>query len=416
MRVPRPRRRWLGMLVFFGIVLAVLWFSLDTIATWQTRKAMDQLTGYRTTFSDVELEPFKLAVTIRNLKVVKESAGGDEQPVFACERLRAGLAPRQLFRGHIVGAGELHNPRVFLINARDKGERQIEPETPHLDEVLEKMIPVKVDRLTVKNGDLTFIDKTVPELPRIRMTEIDATLENLATRPALAEGQPTMIALSALLQRSGRLTGFLTADPLAQGIFFAGRFELKGLKLRELREMVAAKTGVQPAKGTLDLYAEVTAENGRLRGGIKPILKDAEVEAGKDNLGDRLKATFADAALDLMKDEVPGRHAVATIIPIHGTINDPKAQLWPTVLGVVRNAFVLGVNEGYASLPPPQAEEEESAATQAINALNPKEGPPKAQPENNGKKKEPEKSEPEKKDRKGPSRERSAPRSQANNT
>jgi|CXWL01.1.fsa_nt_gi hypothetical protein len=381
----KTRRRWLTGVTIAVALLAALWFSFDSIATWQVRKAMDRLTGYQVSFSDVELEPFKVAVTIHQLKVVKETAGGLTQPVFASDRVRAGLAPRRLLQGHLVGAAQIEHPVLFLIAARDKADRQLEPETPNLAQVLEEIMPLKVDRVQVKNGDVTFIDKTVPELPRIRLTEIDATLESLATRAALSQGEPTTVALSAKLQRSGRLTVFFTADPVAQGLYFAGRAELKGLELRELREVLAAETGLKPKQGTLDLYAEITAENGKLRGGIKPLLKNAAVEAGKDNLGDHLKAALADAALDLMSDDIKGRETVATIIPIHGNVKNPKAQLWPTVLGVVRNAFVLGVNEGFAALPPAQAKHGESVVTQAVKALNPKEGPPNAQPEEKSK-------------------------------
>ena len=31
------------------------------------------------------------------------------------------------------------------------------------------------------------------------------------------------------------------------------------------------------------------------------------------------------------------------MIPIRGRLDDPQIQLWPTVLGVVRNAFVEGI-------------------------------------------------------------------------
>lgn len=377
----KTRKRWLTALAIAAAVGVALWVSFDAIVTWQVRTRLDKLTGYTVSFSDVELKPFKLSTTIRDLKVVKETAGGAQQPVFSAAEVQGGLSFRRLLHGHWVLKSVVEKPVVFLIASKEKAERQIEPETPNLAQVLKEMVPFKIDHVQVRGGDITFIDKTVPELPRIRLTELDATLENLASRPALASGEPTTLALSALLQRSGRLTVFFTADPLAQGLYFAGRADLKGLELRELREVIAAESGLKPKQGTLDLYVEMTAKNGQLRGGIKPLLKNASVEAGKDNLGDKLKAALADTALDLVSDDIEHRKAVATIIPIHGSVKNPQAQLWPTILGVVRNAFVLGVNEGYSALPPPQAKEQESVVTQAAKALSPSEGAPNAQPE-----------------------------------
>jgi hypothetical protein len=68
-------------------------------------------------------------------------------------------------------------------------------------------------------------------------------------------------------------------------------------------------------------------------------------------------------------------------VPIKGRLDDPKLQVWPTVLSVIRNAFVQGISSGFSSLPPPTAKEEENVIEQAASALKKDEGPAKAQPE-----------------------------------
>ena len=70
----------------------------------------------------------------------------------------------------------------------------------------------------------------------------------------------------------------------------------------------------------------------------------------------------------------------AVTIPIKGKLTDPDIQLWPTVLGVIRNAFVQGLASGFANVPPPTAEKKEGPVVQAKNALTKDKGPPKAQP------------------------------------
>jgi hypothetical protein len=124
------------------------------------------------------------------------------------------------------------------------------------------------------------------------------------------------------------------------------------------------------------------AEEGKLSGGIRPIVKGGGTRAAEPGLGPKLKSLLADAAISIFSDDVPGRDAVATTIPIEGTVDDPEAQLWPTVLGVVRNAFVRGLADSLAGLPPPKAGEKEGKLDQARRALSPKRGnQPRAQPE-----------------------------------
>ena len=118
-----------------------------------------------------------------------------------------------------------------------------------------------------------------------------------------------------------------------------------------------------------------------LQGGVKPIFEHIELEPGNQDLGTRLKTFFADSAIELLSDDVPGRDAVATVIPIKGDIDSPEVQLVPTVLGVVRNAFVIGLQSGFANLPPQTAPKKEGVVRQAVDALKKDEGPPQAQPE-----------------------------------
>jgi hypothetical protein len=117
-----------------------------------------------------------------------------------------------------------------------------------------------------------------------------------------------------------------------------------------------------------------------ISGGVKPVLKNVKVRPTEDDFGNKLKAWIADKSLRLFSDRVPDRNAVVTVVPIKGRLDDPDVQLWPTVLGVIRNAFVEGISSGFTHLPPPTAEKSEGKIEQIKNALKKDEGVPKAQP------------------------------------
>jgi hypothetical protein len=126
------------------------------------------------------------------------------------------------------------------------------------------------------------------------------------------------------------------------------------------------------------------SDDGRLSGGVRPVLNNPSTEPVKPGLGPKLKALLADATLNIFKDDVPGRHAVATTIPIEGRLDSPDLQLVPTILGVVRNAFVRGVSDSLHGLPPPKAKERQSTLEQARSTLGGGR-PPRAQPPEKGK-------------------------------
>jgi hypothetical protein len=125
-----------------------------------------------------------------------------------------------------------------------------------------------------------------------------------------------------------------------------------------------------------------SAVDGQLTGGVRPIMKNAGTRAAAPGLGPKIKSALADASLEIFEDDIPGREAVATTIPISGRVDDPELQLVPTILGVVRNAFVRGLADSLAGLPPPKAEKREGVLDQARRALSPGRGrQPRAQPD-----------------------------------
>lgn len=368
------------MLLALFLILAV---ALDPIVEWQTRERLKIFEPrYKVTFEDASLQPFKLNYVLKGLKVMRQSAGGQELPYVSVERTQLGIYGRELLHMHLVATVEVDKPRLNLIAAKAEKEQQLDPKIPDLSEKLLKIMPLTVDRVQVRDAAMLFTDKTKPEFPNIWIHKVDATLENLATRAALARGEPTSVALSGTIQESGELSAFLTADPLAKGLYFAGRASVLNFELKELSKTMASESGLSVSEGTLDLFAEFDCRAGQLEGGIKPVLKNVKVVKGKPGLGNAVKAVLADAAVKVLSDRVGQRDAVATVIPLRGDINKPQIQLWPAVIGVLRNAFVIGVSESYARLPPAEAGRKDGLVKQVIEGLD-KKDTPKAEPGRN---------------------------------
>jgi hypothetical protein len=404
----RRTRRIVIVLAAVALVLVAARLALDPLATWRTRRALAGLKGMNATFSDVEVKLLDLSYAIHDLRIEKRAGGGAALPFFAVRKAQFGLLGKELLHRHVVAHVDLDGPKLNLIQADDrKGPAEAakpgveaaevaeksahEPgqevhETPALGKKLAALAPFRVDRVQVRRGEVLWIDAREPKKPRLWLHGVEATLENFATRPALARGEPTVLAGRGVIQRTGRVSLYATADPLAKKLTFAGQGRVEGLQLEELGELLAAKQAVVPDKGVLDMSLRFTAVNGALTGGLRPILKDAGTRAAAPGLGPKIKSALADASLEIFKDDIPGREAVATTIPLSGRVDDPELQLVPTILGVVRNAFVRGLADSLAGLPPPKAKKPEGILDQARRALSPERGrQPRAQPDPGGK-------------------------------
>jgi hypothetical protein len=374
------RRAVIAAAVLVAACVAVR-LVLDPIATHQTRKALAGLDGYEGELERVHVTILPPGYEIERLAVWKAPHGSRREPLFFVERARARVAWRELFHARLVADLRLEEPKMSIIETAAPSPSEAKaPAPPDVSAQLARILPFRLERLELLDGELLFRDATQPRHPEVWVHHLELAAENVPTRRALAGGRPATVSARGVVGRSGALTLFVSADPFARPLAFAGQVSLEHFRAAELYAFLEPKAHVQTPEGTIDVFAEFAAKDGRLRGGVKAMLKNVEVRPTSDGVWDRLRAWLGDKAIEVASDRVPGRNAVATTIPIEGSLIQPDVQLWPAVLGVVRNAFVAGLRSGFSNLPPPRADGHESVLTQAENALEKSKGPPKAQP------------------------------------
>jgi hypothetical protein len=377
--LPRWLRRSLLALTIIIAVVVIIRLVLDPVATHFTRKALDDADGIRGDFHSVHVTVLPPGYQIRRIKIVEHPGDDWKHPLFYAERVAVRVDWRALFHGRLAAQARLDEPKI-VISKREEAKKKAAAGMPDVQAALQRVIPARVDRIEVRDGEVLYRDLTAPRHPEIWLHRLELAVENIATRPRLAHGQPVTVTGRATLGRSGAVTMFVSADPFERQLEFAGEAAVKGWKVAELYDLIEPATDLQTPKGTLDVFVEFKAAGGRITGGVKPVLKNVEVRPTEDKLGNKLKAWLADKGLELFSDRVPDRNAVATVVPIKGKLDAPDIQLWPTVLGVIRNAFVEGISSGFTHLPPQTAGKPQGKVEQVKDALKKDEGPPKAQP------------------------------------
>jgi Domain of Unknown Function (DUF748) len=385
-------RRWWAWTLGALVVLAVAFtFALQPLTRYATRRALDSVEGYQGSFEDARLTLLPLRYRVTKLKLEPKDRS---RPSLYADVAGAGLDWKWLLHGRIRLSAAVSKGKMTLREAKGKAATE---DLPDLAAILKKVLPGQLHRVQLRDSEMTYIfrneksqkgkeeqaEKGQPTVPKLWIHDVEATVENLATRPDYAEGATTFAA-SATVNKSGKASIFATADPLAKkGMTFAGQMSLKGMDLKDAWSLVDSKVDLAFDKGTLDLLARFGCDKGQLTGAVQPVLKNAGVTATSDDLFNKIKAWAANLGVDMLSDRVPGRNAVSTVVPIEGTLTDPKLQLWPSIFGVIRNAFVQGIAESFAHLPPPKAKEPEGILEQAKSVTSPEAGLPKAQPRSN---------------------------------
>ena len=345
------RKRWLFLWIPLGIVGLILLALLfiNPIVAYGTQTGLDRLKGTSGSFHGLHVTIIHPGYNLYGLKVVEMPASEHKEPIFYADRIEMRWSWREIFKGHLVRRVKIWNPKVVIPMRPGENGKPAQPPL-EIARTLESVPSAGLERLEIVGGQITLVDEHHAG-QRVWLHDVNATLENLKTRKKTMEGLPVLVTVRGKLQKTGELTLFLTADPFDKGLTFAGSAELRHLALADLHQFTKIK-GLELPDGSIDMFASITCKRGTLTGGIKPILKNVKVTAADNKLGDKIKAVLADAAVKLFSDRVPGRNAVATIIPIHGDLKKPDVQLLPTVLAVLRNAFVEGLSSSLTNVPP----------------------------------------------------------------
>jgi hypothetical protein len=386
-------RRALRVVAVVGLVLVVCLLALQLAATpiarFYTHRTLNRLRTFEGTAADIHASVFPPSYSLSDLTLVERSEKNGREPFIRVEHVGVSIAWRKLLRGAVVASVVVDNPRLHVVTVT-RAQEPSSPESPksradrltQLQNELQLQLPLKVGQVVIHRGAVTVIEASQQTPAKLELSDLEFTIDDLATRAARKDKRPTVLDGHGTLQRSGLVSVHISADPWAKSLNFNGRVSLQHLQVTDMESLLASTTKLEATKGTVDLFAEFRAREGHITGGVKPVLHDVELAPAKSSPWTALKAWVADVALDLFSKKKDGEHKVATVVPIRGSVTDPKAQLWPTILGVVRNAFVEGVNEGFSNVPPNTAAKKQSSVEQLGNALNKSKGPPKAQPTN----------------------------------
>lgn len=383
LKKPIYKRVWFWVLVVALLLVVGVRVALNPVASHFTQEGLDSIPGYSGSFESVKVSIIPLTYTIADLKIEQDSDKTAKEPLVFVKEVRAQLFWRKLLLLQTVGTAGVDNAKFVVKLGVTKGP-PADPKEPAVDDfqissTLEKIIPFRVDRVEVRESEVTVLDATDTKQPEFWVSELELVLENLVSRKKLDENVPLSLTMRAVIAKTGLLKVIATADLLEEKPAFTGEAQLTGLKLESLYVWTSAKAGLS-ASGVVDAFVNFNSAKGKLSGDVKVMIKNPVVKPSDEKISDALKAKLANVAIKVLSDRVDGRNTIATTLPIKGTITNPDPQVWPTILGVVRNAFVQGLDWGFGDMPTPTADKKEGVLDQAAKALNKDEEAPKAQP------------------------------------
>jgi hypothetical protein len=155
--------------------------------------------------------------------------------------------------------------------------------------------------------------------------------------------------VTARFMGSGETVVTATIRPGADGPDFELSSRIEQLDVRRMNDLLRAHGRIDVASGFFSVYSELHVKNGRVDGYVKPLIHDLKVSEPQQDreksVGQRIKEEAANIVSKLLRN--PQRQDIATITPIVGPLENPKAGTWTTMVNLVQNAFFKAILPGF---------------------------------------------------------------------
>lgn len=343
MTATRSRRLVLAMLALAALLLGARAVAPLALQRYVNR-VLDRTEGYRGRIGDVDLALWRGAYTIENVEIEK-SSGKVPVPFLRAREVDLSLEWRALFDGSLVGEVWLEEPQLNFVAGPTRARRQAGAEADWRKTVRD-LLPVKVNRITVRNGTVHFRSFTSDPPVDVYLRDVQLVVKNLTNSLDLSGDLVARASGTARAMGGGRLDFRLALDPYADSPTFDFEGQARGLELAPFNDFLRAYARADVEHGTAQLYAELAASKGRFEGYVKPFFEGVDVLDLEEEVKEQgLLASFWEALVggtaEAIEDQSKDR--IATRIPIAGSVESPQVDFWRTLGNVLRNAFIEGL-------------------------------------------------------------------------
>lgn len=342
-RVRRSKLFW--VLSSLLVVLVVARVALPHVVERYVNRTLAGLDGYTGRVEDVDISLWRGAYQIEGLRIDK-TEGKTRVPYFRARQIDLSVAWDALLRGSIVAELALDAPELNFVTASKEATEQTEPAS-NWQETVQDLVPFRIERFSITDGEVHYRDFGSDPQVNIYLQHLDGVVRNLTNSEDLGGDLFARFDVRGEAMRSGRFRLEGSVDPYAEEPTFELKAQLQDLAVTELNDFLKAYGKFDAESGTFSLDAELSASKGAFRGYAKPFVRDLEVaDFGDDdkNFFTKVWEGVVEVTSDVLEDRP--RDTIATRVPLRGRLEEPTADVWATIGGLLRNAFIESLRRG----------------------------------------------------------------------
>lgn len=341
--VGRFSRRAMIIVAVTVVLLVAARIALPFVLERLINKRLASMSGYTGRVADVDVYLFRGAYALDGV-AVHRVAGQVRTPFFLGQRIDFSIAWRELWNRKVVS--EIYAERVEFMFAKQREEVPTEDlekeQRREWQDVITDIFPISITHLELRESYVRYTDMTTEPHVDLFIKDMHAIATGLRNRAGeTGRIYPAQIAVKGHTIGEGAIELALEAEPLAAQPRFHLSVMIEDVHLPALNDSLRAIANVDVGKGTFNMAAEMTANDGSFEGYVKPFFVDVDYTSQGDSeqgVLDRIWENVVAGLSWLLKNK--SRDELGTRIPFKGEFGDPNASLLQTIQNLFRHGFV----------------------------------------------------------------------------
>jgi hypothetical protein len=318
------------------VVLLLLRMYLPTYVKGQINTSLANIPGFYGEVKDVDIALYKGAYVLDSLYLNKVEAK-TQVPYLNFPKSNISIEWKSLLKGEIVSEIVMHNPEIIYV-VEDQNLDTTTTDVDDWSKALTNIIPIDINKLTVKNGKLAYVELSTEPNIDLNFDNLELTATNLRNVVSKTGTLPSPIHATARSIGGGsvRLDGNINLIKQIPDMDIS--FALENTNIVALNSFTRHYSGLDFEAGNLNLYCEVAIADGFLKGYVKPLLSDTKLIGKDDGFLGKLWEGFVGFFKFVLKNQKTD--TIATKVPLEGDLNNVSGGVWPTVFNIFENAWV----------------------------------------------------------------------------
>lgn len=342
----RFSRLQLQLLLVLVALLVALRLALPWIVQSYVNRTLDEMPEYDGRIGDVDIHLWRGAYSIQNVDIVKTD-GDVPVPFFAARDVDFSVEWQSLFQGALVAEIVFKRPVINFVAGPSEAQSQVGVDKPWLD-VIKKLFPLNINRFEVRDGAVHYRD--FHSRPRIDLSvdQLRVIATNLTNSRKVAKSLVGHIDVTGRVFQESHLDLKVRLDPSTDRPTFDLSGKIAPVSLTRLNDFSRAYAGFDFERGTLTLTTELAADNGRVKGYVKPLLDNFAVVDLREDAKNPLQLVWESvvAGVTRLFRNLP-KDRFATVIPISGTFEEMKVGVLPTLGNMLKNGFIRAYDRDF---------------------------------------------------------------------